>query len=102
FGIFLLLFIPAAVYFQLSDGIVVSSALVTHYLVEKNLSWAIIGNEFLLMSIGVGLALLANSYMPDTEKRLREDQEVIETMVRKILREMALHLNNAAGERNLV
>ena len=54
------------------------------------------------MSIGVGLALLANSYMPDTEKRLREDQEVIETMFRKILREMALHLNNAAGERNLV
>ncbi|OCK15979.1 hypothetical protein A8L52_10125, partial [Enterococcus faecalis] len=102
FGIFLLLFIPAAVYFQLSDGIVVSSVLVTHYLVEKNLSWAIIGNEFLLMSIGVGLALLANSYMPDTEKRLREDQEVIETMFRKILREMALHLNNAAGERNLV
>ena len=47
------------------------------------------------MSIGVGLALLANSYMPDTEKRLREDQEVIETMFRKILREMALHLNNA-------
>ncbi len=82
FGIFLLLFIPAAVYFQLSDGIVVSSVLVTHYLVEKNLSWAIIGNEFLLMSIGVGLALLANSYMPDTEKRLREDQEVIETMFR--------------------
>lgn len=82
----MLLFIPAAVYFQLSDGIVVSSVLVTHYLVEKNLSWAIIGNEFLLMSIGVGLALLANSYMPDTEKRLREDQEVIETMFRKILR----------------
>ncbi|MGH2245751.1 aromatic acid exporter family protein, partial [Enterococcus faecalis] len=52
--------------------------------------------------IGVGLALLPNSYMPDTEKRLREDQEVIETMFRKILREMELHLNNAAGERNLV
>ena len=34
----------------------------------------------------MGLALLANSYMPDTEKRLREDQEVIETMFRKILR----------------
>ena len=33
--VFLLLFIPAAVYFQLSDGIVVSSVLVTHYLVEK-------------------------------------------------------------------
>ena len=36
FWYFLLLFIPAAVYFQLSDGIVVSSVLVTHYLVEKS------------------------------------------------------------------
>ena len=27
------------------------------------------------MSIGVGLALLANSYMPDTEKRLRETKK---------------------------
>lgn len=101
FGLFLLLFIPVAVYFKLSDGIVVSSVLVTHYLVEATLSWSIIGNEFLLMSIGVGLALLANLYMPDTEKHLREDQEVIETMFRKILMDMAAHLNHGMKERNL-
>ncbi|MFD1900004.1 aromatic acid exporter family protein [Enterococcus termitis] len=101
FGIFLLLFIPAAVYFKLSDGIVVSSVLVTQYLVENDLSWSIIGNEFLLMTIGVGFALLMNSYMPDAEKRLKEDQEVIETMFRKILNNMAAYLNQPGKERNL-
>ncbi|GGC84086.1 aromatic acid exporter family protein [Enterococcus wangshanyuanii] len=101
FGIFLLLFIPSAVYFKLSDGIVVSSVLVTQYLVEKNLSWAFIGNEFLLMTIGVGFALLMNAYMPDAEKRLKEDQEVIEVMFRKILNNMAAYLNQHGKERNL-
>ncbi|WP_429950945.1 aromatic acid exporter family protein [Enterococcus sp. AZ101] len=101
FGVYLLLFIPGAVYFKLSDGIVVSSVLVSQYLVEKDLSWSIIGNEFLLMAIGVGFALLMNLYMPDTEKRLKEDQEVIETMFRKILNNMAAYLNQHGKERNL-
>lgn len=101
FGVFLLLFIPGAVYFKLSDGIVVSSVLVTQYLVEQDLSWTIIGNEFLLITIGVGFALLMNLYMPDTEKRLKEDQEVIETMFRKILNNMAAYLNQHVKERDL-
>ncbi|MBP2098005.1 aromatic acid exporter family protein [Enterococcus rivorum] len=101
FGIYLLLFIPLAVRFRLSDGIVVSSVLVTHYLVEKDLSWQIIGNEFLLMIIGVGLALLMNLYMPDGEKRLKEDQEIIEAMFRKILNNMAAYLNQHSKERHL-
>lgn len=101
FGVFLLLFIPSAVYFKLSDGIVVSSVLVTQYLIEHNMSWAIIGNEFLLMTIGVGFALLLNLYMPDTEKHLKEDQEVIETMFRQVLNEMAEYLNQHGKERNL-
>lgn len=73
----------------------------TQYLVEQDLSWTIIGNEFLLMTIGVGFALLMNLYMPDTEKRLKEDQEVIETMFRKILNNMAAYLNQHIKERNL-
>jgi uncharacterized membrane protein YgaE (UPF0421/DUF939 family) len=101
FGLYLLLFIPSAVYFRLSDGIVVSSVLVTQYLIEKDLSWSIIANEFLLMTIGVGFALLLNLYMPDVEKRLKEDQVVIETMFRKILTNMAAYLNQHGKERNL-
>ncbi|MBL1227421.1 aromatic acid exporter family protein [Enterococcus sp. BWR-S5] len=101
FGVYLLLFIPAAVALNLSDGIVVSSVLVTHYLIEKSMSWSLIGNEFLLMIIGVGMALLLNMYMPDVEKRLKEDQEVIEAVFRKILNDMAMYLNETQKERML-
>lgn len=101
FGVFLLLFIPSAVFLKVSDGIVVSSVLVTQYLIEADMSWTIIGNEFLLMSIGVSFALVMNLYMPDTEKHLQEDQEVIETMFRQVLNNMAEYLNQHGKERNL-
>ncbi|MCB5955132.1 aromatic acid exporter family protein [Enterococcus sp. CWB-B31] len=101
FGIYLLLFIPAAVSLNLSDGIVVSSVLVTHYLIAGYITWELIANEFLLMIIGVGMALLMNLYMPDVEKRLKEDQEVIEAVFRKILHDMAMYLNENQKERSL-
>lgn len=93
FGVFLLLFIPISARFNLSDGIVVNSVLVTHYLIEQSFAPKWILNEFLLMSIGVGFALLFNLYMPDIGKKLKEDQTVIEVMFRKFITDMADALN---------
>ncbi|MGV3084485.1 aromatic acid exporter family protein [Enterococcus dispar] len=93
FGVFLLLFIPVSVYFNLEDGIVVNSVLVTHYLSENSFAWQIITNEFLLMSLGVGLALLANLYMPDIGKTLKEEQVIVEVMFKKLLGQLANGLN---------
>ena len=50
-------------------------------------------NETLLMTIGVGLALLLNLYMPDNEKQLKEDIKAIEEDFRTIIFAMAAHLN---------
>lgn len=102
FGIYLILFIPVAVYFRLSDGIVVSSVLVTHYWIERTLSWGIIRNEFFLMFIGVGFALLVNSYMPSIEQRLKKDQQLIEEMFREILARMAEYLNQEQQDFQLI
>lgn len=93
FGVYLLLFIPVSVRFQLDDGIVVNSVLMTHFLVEQNFSLAMITNEFLLMGIGAGLALVANLYMPDLEKTLREDQLVVEAMFARLLELLSTSLN---------
>lgn len=93
FGVFLLVFIPLSVRFNLADAIVVNSVLITHFLVEKSFSWQMILNETLLMTIGVGLALLLNLYMPDNEKQLKEDIKVIEEDFRTIIFAMAAHLN---------
>lgn len=93
FGAFLLVFIPLSVRFNLADAIVVNSVLITHFLVEKSFSWQMILNETLLMTIGVGLALLLNLYMPDNEKQLKEDIKAIEEDFRTIIFAMAAHLN---------
>mgnify|MGYP005983618305 CR=1 FL=1 len=42
-----------------------------------------------------------NLYMPDVEKRLKEDQEAIEAVFRKILNDMAMYLNENQKERSL-
>lgn len=93
FGIYLLLFIPLAVKGKMSEGIPVSSVLVTHYLVEKSLSLSLVGNAFCLLFIGVGLALLANSYMPDISRDLRKSQQKIDEKIRQLLLGMSHYLD---------
>lgn len=96
FGLFLLIFIPAAAKFKLQDGIVVNSVLVTHLLVEKSASISLIINELLLMFIGVGVALLLNLYMPSIEVKIREDMNSIEDLIRDLLKHMSDALRECA------
>lgn len=94
FGIYVIIFIPTTVRFKATDGIVVSSVLVTHLLVEKQISFFWIGNEIFLMVIGVGVALVLNLYMPSIEEKLKKDKEQIEECIRQILFEMAYGLRS--------
>jgi uncharacterized membrane protein YgaE (UPF0421/DUF939 family) len=98
FGIYLLFFIPVSATFHLTDGIVVNSVLVTHYMMEQSYSLPLLINELLLMSIGVGFALAFNLYMPNIEKQLKEDQEKIEDSFRHILSGMAAMLNHPSRD----
>ena len=82
-----------AVRFSLTDGIVVNSVLVTHYLLEESFAWRLIVNEFLLMILGVGFALVFNLYMPDGEKELKELQQETEKTFKRLLKDMSEHLN---------
>ena len=96
FGVFLMLFISLASMFKLNEGIVVSSVLVTHLLVEKTVTTALIVNELALMTIGIGVALLLNLYMPSVEKKIKEDQVYIEEHIREILCHMSVALRQCA------
>jgi uncharacterized membrane protein YgaE (UPF0421/DUF939 family) len=96
FGVFLMLFISLASTFKLNEGIVVSSVLVTHLLVEKTVTTALIVNEVALMTIGIGVALLLNLYMPSIEKKIKEDQVYIEDHIREILCHMSVALRQCA------
>lgn len=89
FGLYLAIFIPLAVFFKLTDGIVVSSVLVTHLLTEKSISIFWIKNELMLMLVGAGIAIVLNIYMPKIEKDIKENQREIEDYMRQILFNMA-------------
>lgn len=94
FGIFLFIFIPLTVKLNLEQGIVVSSVIVTHLLVERITSFALIFNELELIFIGVSIALILNLYMPGLENIIKEDQKYIEESMKKLLLKMAAALRD--------
>lgn len=99
FGAFLLIFIPVSVQFNAEEGIVVSSVLVSHLLVEKSVHPSLLLNELALMIVGVTVALILNLYMPNIEERIREEQIFIENTIKEILIKMGEIMK---GERALI
>ncbi|NMM62142.1 aromatic acid exporter family protein [Clostridium sp. P21] len=94
FGVYLVIFIPLTVILKITDGIVVSSVLVTHLLAVKSISMFWIKNELLLMAVGAGIGIILNIYMPKIENEIKETQQNIEECMRKILFQMAESLRN--------
>ncbi|EUJ39778.1 hypothetical protein PWEIH_05804 [Listeria weihenstephanensis FSL R9-0317] len=84
FGFYLLVFIPIAVRLKVTDGIVVSSVLVTHILVEQSLSLFWFTNEMLLMTVGAGIGILLNLYMPKMDTEMKQQHQKIESVMRQI------------------
>lgn len=89
FGVYLFIFIPIAAALNLNDGIVPSTVLVTHLLIEESISLYWMGNEYGILIIGAGVALAFNIYMPSEEKNIRRAQEKVENLMRTILNELA-------------
>ncbi|WP_300349359.1 aromatic acid exporter family protein [Clostridium sp.] len=92
FGLFVLLFIPLTVKLKVTDGIVLSSVLVTHLLVKKEVTVNLIINEVGLIIVGIGVALVLNSYMPKNEEKLKEDIDYISEKIKEIFMDMAYSL----------
>lgn len=69
----------------LKDGIVSSGVVVLHLYSAKNLSVALFGNEIVLISIGLGIALIINViYMPSTEKETERLIEKVDSLFSQI------------------
>lgn len=91
-GLLLLFFIPTVVMFKAREGIVSSSVILLHFFSAGNVSAALFINEFGIIIIGIGMALLMNLYMPSVEGKLDEFQEQIEEKFRKIFIEIIHYL----------
>lgn len=89
FGLFLLIFIPTCVYFNVIDGIVPSAVLVTNILITKNIGLENYLTINAINIIGVIIAILLNIYMPSLESELKKDKHIIEAKMKNILYRIA-------------
>ncbi|SEK18069.1 Uncharacterized membrane protein YgaE, UPF0421/DUF939 family [Carnobacterium iners] len=85
FGLYLLIYIPLAYKLNVEVGIAPCSVLVSHLLLEQSTSIGWLTNEFLLMIIGTGIAVLFNLYMPSKESQLNQLKDEIEEKMKKVL-----------------
>ena len=92
FGLFFIILIPLTSRLKVQEGMVPSVVLSTHFLVANNITIALIFNEILLMIIGIGVAAIANIFMPSLEDKFKDDKEWIEEHYRIIISKMAKSL----------
>ncbi|MCB2852423.1 aromatic acid exporter family protein [Streptococcus suis] len=96
-GIYLALYVPLAYRFNWEAGIAPSTVLVTHLLLEQDISLIFLGNELTLFLIGGGLALLFNLYMPSQEKKIQAYHDQVEDLLKQILLRFEAFLLNGDG-----
>ena len=92
FGLFLIVLIPLTSRLKAQEGMVPAVVLSTHFLVANNITIELIFNEVLLMIIGIGVAAIANIFMPSLEDKFKEDKEWIEEHYRIIINKMSKSL----------
>lgn len=91
-GMMLFAFIPVTVWLKLTPGIVTSSVIILHLYGSGSIGWGVIWNELVLITVGIGTALLLNLYMPSLENKLEEYQREVEYNFSIILKELATYL----------
>lgn len=91
-GLIMIVFIPTTVALKVQEGIVSSTVLILHMYAAKELTASLIVNELGLVFIGVGVALILNSYMPSVENELVKMQQQTESLFERIFEEVISYL----------
>lgn len=94
FGVFILFFVGLCFLLDIKDGISMNAVLMTHFLIEKHLDLTLIGNEVMLLLIGMGIGVLINMIMPNHKARLRREQTALEEDMKLVLLSLADTLRN--------
>ncbi|WNF37868.1 aromatic acid exporter family protein [Bacillaceae bacterium IKA-2] len=97
-AVLLILFIPTAVFLKVQAGIVTSAVIILHIYTLREVSVAIFINEFALIIIGIGMALLMNLYMPSVEQDLKKIQNELEANYKKIFQQFACFLREGDSD----
>lgn len=89
FGVFLLFFVGFCLAFGLKDGISMNAVLMTHFLIEEHMKPALIGNEALLLIIGMTIGILINMIMPKYKEKIRREQTEVEEEMKRLMSKLA-------------
>lgn len=95
FSLFILLFIPILVRVHIQGGFVTSMVVVLHVYTVSDANWAIFLNELYIIFIGMGIALLVNSFMPNLKRDIEIFKKEIEQKFEIILFEFSAHLRDS-------
>ena len=98
FALFILLFVPILVRIRIQGGFVTSMVVVLHVYTVEHANWAMFLNELYIIFIGMGIALLVNSFMPNFKRDIETFKNEIEQKFEVILYEFSAHLRDS--ERN--
>src|SRR5699024_9345097 len=93
-GVMLALFIPTTVFLKIIAGIATSSVIILNLYSAEFMSYSFLLDQFLVITVGVGIGLLLNLYMPSMEKQLKEKQGDLEHYFQIILHEFALYIKD--------
>ncbi|WP_066060736.1 aromatic acid exporter family protein [Neobacillus soli] len=91
-GVMLVFFIPTIVMLKARDGVVTSSVIILHIYMAEKITLDIFLNELGVITVGIGVALLINLYMPSVDKKLKDYQGEIEENYKNIFCEMVRYL----------
>lgn len=97
-GLILLFLIPTLVLFKVQGSVTTACVIILHMYMMEHVDWPGIRNELVLVSVGIGAALLLNSYMPSREKVLLRYQKQIEGNFQAIFRQIARFLREGATD----
>jgi len=95
FSIFILLFVPILVKIKIQSGFVTSMVVVLHVYTVKDANWDMFLNELYIIFIGMGIAMLVNSFMPNFKRDIEIFKNEIEQKFEIILFEFSAHLRDS-------
>lgn len=92
YGVFLLVFIACCRPLRLSAAVSTNAVLVTHYLLQQDMSLSWVVNEALLLLVGAGIGTLLNLYIPGKRKEIRATQRILEEDLKAVLLRMSEYI----------
>ena len=95
FSLFILLLVPILVRAHIQGGFVTSMVVVLHVYTVKDANWAMFLNELYIIFIGMGIALLVNSFMPNFKQDIEIFKKEIEQKFEIILFEFSANLRDS-------